>query len=64
MKRRWFGGLPGTLRVGVESAARWLVLGAILGWVAMTILGSVDINATARLFSAMANEAGRLVHHV
>lgn len=54
----------GRWRTGIESLARWIVLGAILGWIALAILGSVDIVATAKLISAMKSGASQLAHHV
>jgi hypothetical protein len=52
------------LRTGIESMARWIVVGAILGWIALTILGAVDIVATAKLISAMKSGASQLAHRV
>lgn len=52
------------LRIGIESMARWIVLGAILGWIAFAILGSVDVIATAKLIAVMKSGASHLAHHV
>jgi hypothetical protein len=46
------------------TALGWTVLAVLLAWVALATLGSVDIDATAELFSAAAGAVGGLMHHV
>ncbi len=44
----------------IGAAARWATIALVLSWMALSVLGNVDVAATARLFSAIKAGADRL----
>ncbi len=48
----------------IERALCWAILGLILAWTAVAVLGSVDIDSTADLFAAMGGSVSQLLHHI
>lgn len=46
----------------IGAAARWAMIALVLSWAALSVLGNVNVAATARLFSAIKASADRLAH--
>jgi hypothetical protein len=48
----------------LERGLRWSMIALVLGWAALSVLASADIDATARLFSAIDQTASRVAGEV
>ena len=46
----------------IGAAARWAMIALLLSWTALSVLGNVDVAATARLFAAIKAGADRVAH--
>ncbi len=46
----------------IGAAACWALIGMVLSWLALSVLANVDVDATAKLFSAIRAGADRLAH--